>query len=79
MYINYIPLKSDVFVYYYYYLHRRRRRHVIARFVYYVQGLARGTADDDDGPNRARPVGRSELVSRACVYHQRSRPIGTRI
>jgi len=34
---------------------RRRRRHiVIVRFVYYVQGLARGTADDDDD---GRPVG----------------------
>jgi len=62
MYINYyIPLKSDVFVLCYYYLRRRCcRRHVIAHFVYYVQGLARGTADDDDDDddhNDGRSVG----------------------
>lgn len=55
--INYIPLKSNVSVLYYYYLRRRRRRHVIVRFVYYVQGLARGTADDDDGDDVGRSVG----------------------
>jgi len=79
--INYIPLKSNVSVSYYYYL--RRLRHVIVRFVYYVQGLARGTADDDDGDDIGRSVGAgitcvrvpctavAAAVTYRCVYRTR--------